>query len=47
MVMVPKPCLALFKLLCMLGGILWQGSGCVKGEITEKDCIQIKSYSTF
>jgi hypothetical protein len=36
MVMVPKPCFVWFKLLfnvlCMLGGILWQGSGCVKGE---------------
>jgi hypothetical protein len=44
MVMVPKPCLPclvlfklLFNVLCMLGGILWQGSGCVKGEIIERD----------
>jgi hypothetical protein len=37
MVMVPKPCFVWCKLLFMLGGILWQGSGCVKGEIFEGD----------
>jgi hypothetical protein len=37
MVMVPKPCLVLFRLLFILGGILWQGSGCVKGDLCKNE----------